>query len=138
MLYGFFRICAMRRLFITIIMAMAPGVAASDYYETLYQAKTLRADKRFSEALEKIIPLATENNPNAQIILADMYFHAEGLNQDNERALYWACSAPKFCKTDSEIIKNLSHYSFSRLWRGNTFPLISAEILFDRFVQKGQ
>ena len=76
-----------------IVAALTPVLAASEYYETLYQAKTLRADKQFSEALEIIIPLAKDNNPDAQIILADMYFHAEGLNQDNDRALYWACSA---------------------------------------------
>ena len=78
---------------VAVAVALTPVLAASDYYKTLYRAKTLRADKQFSEALEIIIPLAKENNPDAQIILADMYFRAEGLNQDNNRALYWACSA---------------------------------------------
>ena len=39
------------------------------------------------------MPFANESNTAAQLILAETYFSAQGLQQNNDRAMYWACRA---------------------------------------------
>ena len=53
----------------------------------------LRDQNRYAEALEIIIPLARNKHLEAQMILAEMYFRAEGVLKDSNRAMYWACKA---------------------------------------------
>jgi len=53
----------------------------------------LRHENRYAEALEIIVPLAKNDQIEAQLILAEMYFRAEGVKKDSDRALFWACKA---------------------------------------------
>ena len=56
-------------------------------------ANDLRKEQRYAEALEIIVPLAQKSHLEAQLILVEIYFSAEGLQKNNNHALYWACKA---------------------------------------------
>jgi len=68
---------------------LTSSVVAQD----LTQGLILKEQKRYSEALKIILPLAHEGNIVAQLHLATMYFEGLGLKQDQNAALYWACQA---------------------------------------------
>lgn len=83
----------MKRFLLTALIVLCPTLVLPDFNYKLRTVEDLRADKRFSEALEIIVPLANESNVAAQVVLAEMYFNAQGLKQNNDRAMYWACRA---------------------------------------------
>jgi hypothetical protein len=56
-------------------------LALSDFDEKLTTVEALRAEKRFAEVLEIIVPLANESNVAAQLVLAEMYYNARGLKK---------------------------------------------------------
>ena len=49
--------------------------------------------EQYSEALRLIFPLAISGNVNAQLSLAKMYYHGQGLQKDYDKASYWVCRA---------------------------------------------
>ena len=83
----------MRRFIYTILLVLTPTLLSAGNYSSILMANDLRKEHRYAEALEIIIPLAQNSHLEAQLILAEMYFRAEGLQKDSNRALYWACKA---------------------------------------------
>ena len=85
----------MGRYIHTILLVLIPTLLSAGNYKSILMVNNLREDNRYAEALEIIVPLARNNHLEAQLILAEMYFRAEGLKKDSNRALYWACSIMK-------------------------------------------
>lgn len=83
----------MRRFIYTILLVLTPTLLSAGNYKSILMANDLRKEHRYAEALEIIVPLAQNSHLEAQLILAEMYFRAEGLQKDSNRALYWACKA---------------------------------------------
>ena len=83
----------MRRFIYTILLVFTPTLVSAGNYKSIMMANDLRKEQRYAEALEIIVPLAQKPHLEAQLILAEMYFSAEGLQKNNNRALYWACKA---------------------------------------------
>jgi len=83
----------MKRFLVTVLIVLCPTLTLSDFDEKLRTVEALRADKIFAEALEIIVPMANNKSVDAQLVLAEMYFGAQGLKKDNDRAMYWACRA---------------------------------------------
>jgi len=83
----------MIRFIYTILLVFTPTLVSAGNYKSIMMANDLRKEQRYAEALEIIVPLAQKPHLEAQLILAEMYFSAEGLQKNNNRALYWACKA---------------------------------------------
>lgn len=83
----------MRRFIYTILLALMPTLLSASNYKSSLMANDLREEHRYAEALEIIVPLAQKDYLEAQLILAEMCFSAEGLQKNSNRALYWACKA---------------------------------------------
>ena len=83
----------MRRFIYTILLVFTPTLVSAGNCKSIIMANDLRKEQGYAEALEIIVPLAQKSHLEAQLILAEMYFSAEGLQKNNKRALYWACKA---------------------------------------------
>ena len=70
-----------------------PKLLSAGNYKSILTANYLRDEHRYVEVLEIIVPLAQKNHSEAQMILSELYFRAEGLQKDSNRALYWVCKA---------------------------------------------
>ena len=69
----------MRGLICSILLVLIPTLLSAGSYKSILKANILRDQNRYAEALEIIIPLARNKHLEAQIILAEMYFRAEGV-----------------------------------------------------------
>jgi TPR repeat protein len=83
----------MRRFICTILLVLMPTLLSAGNYKSILMANDLREENRYAESLKIIVPLAQKDHLEAQLILAGMYFSAEGLQKNNNRALYWTCKA---------------------------------------------
>jgi hypothetical protein len=83
-LHGLYWNCTIKRFLPTALIVLCPTPVLPDFDENLGTVERLRAEKRFAEALEIIMPLANESNVDAQVILLPILLVAEAHKTSSE------------------------------------------------------
>ena len=73
-------------LFIATILSLCTSVVRADNL-----ADGIEAHKKgnYAQALELLLPLATQGNAEAQLLLGWLYANGEGVTQDYQQTLKW-------------------------------------------------
>jgi hypothetical protein len=79
-----FRIVAV--IFISVLMA---GCMPKTEHQVLNQAGTDFQNKNYRQAFDKLMPLAKNNNAQAQYSVGYMYYYGLGVMEDTKQAKYW-------------------------------------------------
>jgi hypothetical protein len=75
------------------VVAMSISLISSFSFAGLAEGKSAFIREDFNTALEEFMPLASNNNTEAQIFLARMYNSGRGVKKDESRGVYWYTKA---------------------------------------------
>lgn len=76
----------LRTLLTALFIASTPALAASD---PLADAVKAIEAGRHNQAAQLLLPLANSGNPLAQFRLGNLYYHGQGVPEDEKQAIYW-------------------------------------------------
>jgi uncharacterized protein len=88
-----------QNVLLTLLILLAPpALGASD---NLADAVRALEAGRHTQAIEILTPLANEGNPLAQYRLGTIYYHGNGVAEDEKQAIYWWKKAATSGHTES-------------------------------------
>ncbi len=78
-----------------IILLFCFAFSVLSYADQLEEAKTSIQNEDFTRSYELLLPLAEENNAEAQFLLGSLYINGDGVEKDDTKGLSWIMKAAR-------------------------------------------
>jgi len=78
-----------RAFTLALVVAGATPCLAQAPADALSESRTAHARRDYTRALQLLLPLARAGNPEAQVRLGKMYFHGQGVGENDAEAFTW-------------------------------------------------